>query len=219
MQLIALLTVLAAAPSLDLLRDLPGLTSPPTEAVSTEMDGMVITHRSATSKRSVAELRQHFIKVFEKAGLFLPPEQDKWQPEIGEQVTGLDTENLINYTALLQPNGKSVTVVLAMGNLGTRKTAAPKDPGVPLYPGAGTPTQFNVEAMNALSYAAPGTPAQIKAFYREALPKTGYRELDGTLVFVKGNQQLTVVISPGVTERYVMIQQETRAASAPAVIK
>lgn len=205
--------LIGAAPNPDqMMKDLPGLSSPPTEAVSTEMDGMLVTQRSATSKKPVAELRAHFLKVFEKAGLYLPPEQDRWQPEIGEQVTGLDTENLVTYTALLQPNGKSVTVVLAMGNVGAKKDLPPDTMGLPVYPNAGPPTRLDVETTKAFSYAAKATPAELKAFYREALPKLGWREQDQSLTFVKGAQQVRVTVSPGVSERYVLLQLEARAA-------
>lgn len=208
------LAVLASGPSVDhLLADLPGITSPPTAAVITEANGARVLSRTVTSSRPPAELKDHFARLFTRAGLFLAPEQEQWKMELGVQVSGLDTENLLSYTVMLQPSGKKgTTVVVAVVDLGARKAStAPKDLFAPLYPGAGPVTAVNLEAVKTLSYAVPATPAEIKKFYRETLGAAGYRE-DEPLIFTKGSAQLSLTVAPGISERYVMLQLETVAA-------
>ena len=113
----ALLTA-GADPALinQLTLSVPGQSSPPTAMVHTEFDGTKVSQRSIVSSRPVSELKSHFAQMFKRAGLYIAPEQEDVKMESGEQVTGLDTENLIAYTALMQTSGKLTTVVLDKSN-------------------------------------------------------------------------------------------------------
>jgi hypothetical protein len=184
MHLSLLVLLLAAAPSLSVdawWTDLPGLVSPPSAPSTTQMNWVQILQRSGVSSRSAQELKAHFAARFAKAGLYLAPEQEKWQPQVGAQVTGLDTDQLISYSALLQPSGKVTTVVLTASAVGVRKTTPAKELIGPVYPGSSEATSFEVETMKAISYSTGATPAELKAFYRDTLTKAGYREQEDQL--------------------------------------
>lgn len=195
-------------PSVDpFLKDVPGVTASPTSAVSTKVDGILVVQRSLRSDRSPEELKEFFGAAFEKAGFYIAPDQDKLTPQLGVQISGLDTENLLSYTALLQPSGnKGTTIVLAVANLG--KKDAPKNPIGPVYPGAVSITMYNLESMKAMTYRTDGTPAEIKTFYRDTLTAAGFKEGEPN-TYVKGNQQFAITVSPGVSEREVMVQLAT----------
>jgi hypothetical protein len=210
MQLMLMLVVLQQAPPspasvAGLLDGVPGRTSATTVPVVTNVEGVNVTQSSCTSKASIDELNAHFAKRFAKQGLYLPPEQKDWQPEAGTQLTGLDPENLVSYTVMLQPAGKAVTVLIAAADLGAKKLGETAEPVAPAMPGATGLTSYRLEGITAMSYAVRATPVEIKAFYRETLKKGGWVETGG-LAFVKDGQQLTVEVSPGVSERYVMVQ-------------
>lgn len=200
-------TALGAAPlePMKLLGDVPKRVSAPTAVVKTRADGIDVAQTSCASKASVSELKAHFAQVFEKAGLYLAPEQEGFKFEKGEQVTGLDTDNLLTYTALLQPSGKLTTVVLAMALVGMPKPEATAEAFAPLFPGGSALSTFRLEGVRAMTYSAPGTPAQITGFYADVLGKAGWVKKSDT-VWTKGGEQLTLTVSPGTNERYVMLQ-------------
>ena len=198
------------------------MVSPPTAPALTKVDGVTVVQRSVTSNRSPLELATHFAGAFEKAGFYIAPEQDQMKPMSGMQMSGLDTENLLSYTAILQPAGKGTTVVLAVADLAAKKPIA--EPIGPVYPGATAVTSFALESQKAMSYSVVATPAEIKTFYKDTFSVAGYRE-SAPLIFQKGNEQYTVTVSPGITERYVLLKldllpglpppDKTRASPAP----
>ena len=79
-----------------------------------------------------------------------------------------------------------------------------------LFPGATSLTTFSLENQKAMSYAVAATPAEIKDFYRSAFGEAGYREsAPNANIYQRGNQQFTLTVSPGVSERYVMLRLDT----------
>jgi hypothetical protein len=211
---VILLSMLAAAPDVsvinDLIKKVPGTTSPPTQISHTSYDGARVSQRSVVSSRPVAELRAHFEAEFKRAGLYVAPETRDLRMEKGEQVTGLDTENLIAYSAILQPSGKLTTVVVAAAEIGMGKTQSVA-PIAPVFPGATDVTAMGLEGVKMMTYTAPGTPAEIKAFYRETLAKAGWQQQGEETIFHKGGSQLTVMVTPGISERYVMVELQDGA--------
>jgi hypothetical protein len=206
--LIALLALSAEPPArlaVSMVKDVPGMVSPPTLPQSTTVDGIGVTQTSCVSKAPLGELKSYFRATYQKAGLYLAEEAEDVRPEKGEQVTGLDTENLISYTVLLQPSGKLTTVVMAVAQLGGQKLQQSSDAIAPVFPGGEHVTSVLMEGAKAMSYSAKATPAELKAFYKETLTKAGWVEKE-PMAFVKNGQELTVSVAPGVTERYVVIQ-------------
>jgi hypothetical protein len=189
------------------IQSVPSQIGQPTDLVGTTLDGMVVRQRSVVSKEKVDTLKKHFFTLFRTAGLFMPPDFAAMQGQAGEQVTGLDTENLIAYTAIFQPNPKGTTIVIAAADLGHLPVIKSPQTNGPVYPGATGVTTSSLEGMHVMTYTVEATPAEIKAFYRDAYRKEGYRE-NGELTFVRDTDkdQAKVVVSPGISARSVMVQ-------------
>ncbi len=207
-------TVLAAAPALasnPFGKDVPGAVSKPTLPEKTVVDGVTIETSTLVSSKDVATLKAHFRAQFARGGLYLAEETEAMKLKLGEQVTGLDTENLISYTVFLQPSGKNATtVIVSSANLGKR-APQPAPAFAPVYPGSGSVTSSQLEWMKSMSYATTATPAEIRAFYREKLVAQGYEPLPDD-EFVKGAERIVLTVAPGVMERTVLLVQEVGAA-------
>lgn len=216
MQLTVVLLFLAASPRVltvdPFLRDVPGATGVPTTSETTKVDGLQVVQRSISSTKSPLELRDYFLAAFDKAGLYVAPEQDDIKPMLGLQITGLDTENLFSYSALLQPAGKGTTVVVAAVDLGARKEL--KEQIAPVVPGATSITTFEVEGSKSMTYSVDATPAEIKEFYRDTMKGAGFQE-SAPNIYQRGNEQFSVTISPGISVRYVMIKKDTNPNALP----
>ena len=193
------------------LKDVPGVTSTPTAPAGTKVDGVQVFQRSVRSDRSPSELREFFASAFEKAGFYIAPDQEVLTPQLGVQVTGLDTENLISYTALLQPSGgKGTTIVLAVANIGKRTSEG--NPIGPVYPGGTAITSYNIETIKAMTYRVAATPAEIKNFYRDTLTSSGFKEVELN-TYLKGHDQFTITVAPGISEQEVMVRLEPAGTS------
>ncbi len=210
----ALLVWLAVAPGQaergvdDLISRTPGMVSPPTVAGRTILNSVPVVQRSVTSTARVDELKAYFTQAYKKAGLYIGPAQEGFQPEKGEQVTGLDTENLIAYMALLQPAGKFTSVVVAAATVGNQDVGQGAEAVGPVFPGGHGLTSYRVELVQGMTYLCTGTPAEIKKFYREELAKLGYSETD-ELIFTKNNVRAWVTVGPGASERSVAVYIQT----------
>jgi hypothetical protein len=192
-------------------KDVPGAVSKPTLPEKTVVDGVTIETSTLVSSKDVATLKAHFRAQFGRSGLYLAEETEELKMKLGEQVTGLDTENLISYTVLLQPSGKNATtVIVSSANLGKRETKA-VPAFAPVYPGSGSVTSTQLEWMKSMNYATTATPAEIRAFYREKFAALGY-ELRPDDEFVKGTERIALTVAPGVTERMVLLVQEVGTA-------
>lgn len=194
----------------DLTAQVPGRVTPATAAVKTSVQSIPVVQRSVTSTMKPLDLRNHFLGVFKKQGLYLAPEAEKMKPETGEQVTGLDTENLISYTVWIQPSGSYSTVVIAGADIAKPGPVTQGTDAIgPVFPNAWNLTSYRMEAVQGMTYACHGTPAEIKRFYRaELVTKQGYSETED-LVFVKGNTRTWISIAPGVSERQVSLYLQT----------
>lgn len=209
-----LVTVLAVSPSLaanPFVTDLPGAVSKPTLPEKTVVDGVTIETSTLVSSKDVATLKAHFRVRFTRHGLYLAEETEAVKLQLGEHVTGLDTENLISYTVLLQPSGKgATTVIVSSANLGKR-SSQPVPAFAPVYPGSGSVTSSQLEWMKSMTYPTTATPAELRAFYREKLAALGYEALPDD-EFVKGTERIVLTVAPGVTERTVLLVQEVGTA-------
>jgi hypothetical protein len=189
-------------------KDVPGAVSKPTLAEKTVVDGVIIETSTVVSSKDVATLKAHFRAQFNRSGLYIAEETEEMKLKLGEQVTGLDTENLISYTVILQPSGKSATtVILSSANLGKRENK-PAMAFAPVYPGSGPVTNTQLEWMKSMSYSTTATPAEIRAFYRQKFAAQGY-EARPDDEFVRGTERIALTVAPGVTERTVLLIQET----------
>ena len=188
-------------------KDVPGQLSKPTTPEKTVVDGVTIESATLVSSKNVATLKAHFRSLFGRHGLYVAEETEELKMKLGDQVTGLDTENLISYTVILQPSGPgATTVIISSANLGKRETK--NVPAfAPIYPGGGSVMSTQLEWMKTLNYTTTATPAEIRAFYREKLTALGY-EARPDDEYVKGTERIALTVVPGVTERSVMLFQE-----------
>ena len=213
-----MLRLLAAAPMSDeelqinaLIDRTPNVVAPPTELSKTGVGQTTIPvmQRSVTSSARTEDLKAFFRAEFTRKGFYIAPEQDKFVPENGQQITGLDSENLVAYMALFQPSGKYTTVVIAAANVGKPANASQSNQVIaPLFPGGRNVTSYHIETVKGMTYSCGGTPAEIKKFYREELGKLGYKETED-LVFTRKTSRIFIVVSPGVTERGVAVYLQT----------
>ena len=123
-----LLTMLVASPAVfanPFAKDVPGAVSKPTLPEKTVVDGVTVESSTQVSRKDVATLKAHFQTLFARNGLYLAEETEAMKLQIGDHVTGLDTENLVSYTILLQPSGKgTTTVIVSSASLGKREASA-----------------------------------------------------------------------------------------------
>jgi hypothetical protein len=163
----------------------------PIDGVQMVNDVPVRLH-SVVVKGRVEAVLQEIYNGFLKAGLYIerPENQDQFFRQT--QLTALDTERAISYTAMVDglADGTCV-VVLGEANIGEstrvgllRKNAnAPEATDfAPLMPTALTPTRVNIEGMRTLGFSVvASSEADVRKFYQEQLKKRGYLEAPGDL--------------------------------------
>jgi hypothetical protein len=195
----------------DLVSRVPGVAAPGTASQRTTIGAIPVIQRSVVSSARVEDLKAYFKDAFEKAGMHLAPIAEKFKPQVGEQVSGLDTENMISYTVFFQPSGKYTTVVIGAADLGHPKASKGNEAIGPVYPGATKLTSYNLEQVRGMTYICSGTPAEIKAFYRDEFAKLGYKETD-ELVFIKDTSRAWITVAPGLSERGVAVYLQNGGA-------
>jgi hypothetical protein len=201
---------LAAGPSQmergidDFMSRVPQRVSEPTAAAGTVVQSVPVVQRTCASAARAEDLKAFFAAEFKKLGLWISPEQEKFKPKIGEQISALDKENLISYTIIMQPSGKLTTVVIAAANVGKPMVNPTNDAVAPVPPGSHSITSYRMEAVTGMTYQTPGTPAEVKQFYRDTLGKLGFKET-GELMFVKDQTRVVLMVSPGLAERSVAL--------------
>lgn len=153
--------------------------------------GIPVKLEAATSRLSAPELLRYFAGRFRERGLFIPPAKDQLVVEGALQLTALDVERLLSYTVLLRPlpDGRGTQVLMSTADLDAARSEGPAF--VPLPPGASSVVSVDVEAARSVSFAVQARPEQVAAFYREVLPRDGYREQEPG-VFTLGPRTLRV---------------------------
>jgi hypothetical protein len=157
-------------------------------------DGIPVKLRSVKSAERPEVILQHMVDRFEAWGFYIPPKRTQWFKE--PQLTALDTERLISYTFIIQPNPDgSTTVVLGEANLGRWEKQVPTI--APVFPSAVDVMNTDVEVARTLSYRVPAskeTP-DVTGFYRKQLTQAGYTETEPN-TYRKGSEELLVTVSP-----------------------
>jgi hypothetical protein len=157
-------------------------------------DGIPVRLRSVKSAEKPEVILQHLVDLFEAAGFYIPPDKHRTQWFQEPQLTALDTERLISYTFLLQPNPDgTTTVILGEANLGMarREQAA----FAPVFPGGKDLMQSEMEGARTLTYLAEAEPEKVRDFYLKELRGAGYSETAaGT--WRRGGEELKVSVRP-----------------------
>lgn len=161
-------------------------------------DGVPVKLRSVKSAERPEIILQHMVKRFDDWGFYIPPTRTQWLKE--SQLTALDTEQMISYTFIIQPNPDgSTTVVLGEANLGQWQSQVMPAPSpiAPVFPEATDVVNSDLEVARTVSYlvpAAKSTP-DVQGFYRKVLKEDGYTEVEPN-TYRKGNEELLVTVQP-----------------------
>lgn len=156
--------------------------------------GVPVKLRSVKSAERPEVILQHMVDRFEAWGFYIPPKRTQWLKE--PQLTALDTERLISYTFVIQPNPDgSTTVVLGEANLALAQP--PSSPIAPVFPGAKDVMHSDLEVARTLSFRLPAstTSPDVEGFYRKQLTQNGYTEAEPN-IYRKDNEELLVTVHP-----------------------
>ena len=157
----------------------------------------------ARSSWELDRLLLHYAARFAEAGYFIPPKMGRITGLKLPRVVALDDVRMVSFLVYGWPEADgTTTLVLGAADLAHRKPAG--GGLLPVFPGARSPTTFNVEAATALSFTAKATQDEVIDFYRAVLPSSGWKEREpgsfvkeGRVVRVLGKKQgaeLSVVV-------------------------
>ncbi len=138
----------------------------------TEAGGVPVAMHAVRSKASAETLIKVLEEQFSRAGLYLPPANP--QLSVHAQVTGLDVDRQIAYTAFLQRNAdKTVTVIFTETFMKERKAQAV--PEAPVMPGATQVLTSKAETLSSVSYRVKATPEEVRRYYTEVMAAAGFK--------------------------------------------
>jgi hypothetical protein len=160
-----------------------------------QADGIPVKLRSVKSAERPEIILQHMVDRFEAWGFYIPPKRPQWFKD--PQLTALDTERLISYTFIIQPNPDgTTTVILGEANLGLRQEQQLPSTLAPVFPGAKDVMNTDVEVARTLSYRVPAATSSpdVEGFYRKSLTQDGYTETAPN-TYRKDNEELLVSVS------------------------
>jgi hypothetical protein len=158
-------------------------------------DGIPVRMRAVRSTEKPEVLLQHVVDRFEAWGFYLPDAEGQAQPFREPQLTALDWERLVSYTAIFQPNPDGSTTVF-LGEADLSRPPVVQSPIAPVYPGAREVVHTDVEAARSLTYAVAAKPAEVLDFYRRELVKQGYAEAEPGL-YRNDSDELQVRVHAG----------------------
>ncbi len=153
-------------------------------------------------KRGVQEMVDTYLAAFREAGLYIPPKKHQLRFTRELTLVALDTERLISYTVIFQPNADGSTSLL-LGESNLARMEADAGEGAPVFPGADGVLRSNHEGAQVLTFSARARPEEVQAFYREVLGKAGFHEPEpelqpGVFAAKSGNQvQVVAQSKPG----------------------
>ena len=181
-------------------------------------NGIPVKLRSVRSAERPEVILQQLVDRFEAAGFYIPPDSHRTQWVAEPQLTALDTDRLISYTFVLQPNADgTTTVLLGEANLGLAR----KEQGTfaPVFPGGTDLLRSEMEGARTLSYSVAAEPEKVGAFYLASLREAGFtEEADG--LWRRGREELRVGVRPGPGGRVaVLLVQRTTAEDAQPALK
>jgi len=133
-----------------------------------EAGGVPVRMRKLTVKLPAGDVGEHFLRSFQRQGLFVPPGMP-----YDRVLTGVRPRDFRTFTVLIQQiDAKHVAVIL-----GEARPLEAKGPGTssdPLFPGASHAFETRFESGRTVTYRARATPSELSSFYTEVLPKAGF---------------------------------------------
>jgi hypothetical protein len=181
-----------------------------------QADGIPVKLRSVKSAEKPEVIVQHLVARFEAAGFYIPPDAHRTQRLAEPQLTALDTDRLISYTFILQPNPDgTTTVVLGEANLGLARKE--QSTFAPVFPGGTDVMRSEMEGARSLTYSVTAEQGKVREFYLTELRAAGFTETSqGT--WRRGGEELRVAVRPGAAGRVaviVMLRTTTEEALSP----
>lgn len=146
----------------------------------------------AKSSWELDRLLLHYADRFAAAGYFIPPKMGRITGLKLPRVVALDDVRLVSFLVYgwPEPDG-TTTLVLGAADLMHRKPSKAAG-SLPVFPGAKSPTSFDVEFATALSFTAKATQEEVIDFYRSVLPSGGWAEREPGS-FVKAGRVVRVL--------------------------
>jgi hypothetical protein len=166
-------------------------------------DGIPVKLRSVRSAEKPEIIVQHLVRRFEAAGFYIPPDRHRTQRLAEPQLTALDTDRLISYTFILQPNPDgTTTVVLGEANLALARKE--QSTFVPVFPGGTDVMQSEMEGARSLTYTVTADQGKVREFYLTELRGAGFTETSPG-IWNRSGEELRVAMRPGSAGRVVVI--------------
>ncbi len=189
-----------------------------------EMPGTVISNgfpvkmHAFRVKGSEEAIFRELMDNFQEQGLWMQTPTKQPQPLRQNQLTALDTDRRISYTAFVEPHPDGTcTVMLGEANIGLGLDAAKQGGQVdfaPLYPGCDGVMRSQAEGMDSLSFRTTDGEAKVLEFYRKRMKELGYSEAAGN-GYIKPGEHIRIVgrRSEGGTLTVLLVR--TRGELAP----
>ena len=196
--------------------DVPGQVQLVPVGKQLEGGGLPMAVFLAKSTWELDRLLLHYAGRFAEAGYFIPPKMGRITGLKLPRVVALDDVRMVSFLVYgwPEPDG-TTTLVLGAADLKNRKQA--QGGVLPVFPGAKSPTTFNVELATAVSFTAKATQEEVIDFYRSVLPSGGWKEREpGT--FVKEGRVVRVLAKKQKrsTELSVVVLEQSDDGPMPA---
>lgn len=171
--------------------DVPGQLQLVPVGKKLEASGLPMVVYLAKSSWELDRLLLHYAARFAEAGFFIPPKMGRIKGLKLPRVVALDDVQMVSFLVYgwPEPDGTS-TLVLGAADLQHRKKGG--GGSLPVFPGARSPTTFNVEFATGLSFTVQATQAEVIDFYRSVLPSGGWKEREPG-AFVKERRVVRVL--------------------------
>lgn len=190
--------------------DVPGQVQLVPVGKRLEGGGLPMMIYLARSSWELDRLLLHYAGRFAEAGYFIPPKMGRITGLKLPRVVALDDVRMVSFLVYgwPEPDG-TTTLVLGAADLKNRKQVT--GGSVPVFPGAKSPTRFNVELATALSFTARATQEEVIDFYRSVLPSGGWKEREPGS-FVKDGKVVRVLAKKQGAELSVVVLEQTDEA-------
>lgn len=194
--------------------DVPGQVRLVPVGKQLEAGGLPMVVYLANSTWELDRLLLHYAGRFAEAGYFIPPKMGRIKGLKLPRVVALDDVRMVSFLVYGWPEADgTTTLVLGAADLKNRKQA--EGGVVPVFPGAKSPTRFNVELANALSFTAKATQEEVIDFYRSVLPSGGWKEREPGTFVREGRAVRVLAKKQGLEISVVVLEQSDDAPMQP----
>jgi hypothetical protein len=186
--------------------DVPGQLELVPVGKKLEGNGLPMAVFLARSSWELDRLLLHYAGRFAQAGYFIPPKMGRITGLKLPRVVALDDVRMVSFLVYgwPEPDG-TTTLVLGAADLAHRKPA--QSGALPVFPGARSPTTFDVESATALSFTAKATQDEVIDYYRAVLPSGGWKEREPG-AFAKAGRVVRVLAKKQGSELSVVVLEQ-----------